>query len=192
MVRKYFEEEIIVKAQEALKKSKETAVFKRAMSILLTARDGYSFQEAAKILGVCVSTLTQYRREFSEGTYNLPKPPKTGSASHLTWEQEKQVLKRLEDRAKSGELTTIWQIKEEYEKEADCVVGKSTIYRFLERHEWRKVTPRPRHPKSNPEAQEEYKKTAGSLAGNRSRYRTRTGKQENPPHVLRRGKVRVD
>lgn len=158
MVRKYAGEEIIRRAEAALKDSKDAGVYKRAMSVLLTARDGFEPQEAAEILGICLSTLTKYRKEFSEGTYNLPKPPKTSNSSHLTWEQEEEVLKRLEERAKSGELTTTWQIKEEYEKAAGFVVGKSTIYRFLERHGWRKIQPRPSHPKSNKEAGEEFKK----------------------------------
>jgi hypothetical protein len=34
----------------------------------------------------------------------------------------------------------------------------STIYRLLDRHGWRKLVPRPRHPKANPEEQAIFKK----------------------------------
>jgi transposase len=158
MAMKYCSEEIIERAEEALKKSKDSGVFKRAMAVLLMARDGYSPGEASRIMNVSISTLTRYRKEFGEGTYNLPKEPKTGNSSYLTWEEEEGILQRLKDKMKNGELTTISVIKEEYEKVAGFIVGKSTIYRFLERHEWRKVQPRPRHSKTNLEAQEEFKK----------------------------------
>ena len=39
-------------------------------------------------------------------------------------------------------------------------LGRSTIYRLLERHGWRKVVPRPRHPKADVAAQAAFKKTA--------------------------------
>ena len=37
-------------------------------------------------------------------------------------------------------------------------VARSTVYRLLERHGWRKVVPRPRHPKADVAAQAAFKK----------------------------------
>jgi len=37
---------------------------------------------------------------------------------------------------------------------------KTTIYRLLERHEWHKIVPRPKHPKEDSQAQEEFKNFA--------------------------------
>ena len=158
MVRKYGGEELVKKAELALKSCKDAATLKRAMAVILTVKEDKSPDEAAKTLGVCVTTLIKYRREFSQGTLEKPKKPKTGNNSHLTWEQEVKILDGLKERAQRGEFTTVAQIKKEYEKIADCEVGPSTIYRFLRRHEWRRVQPRPIHPKTNPEAQEEFKK----------------------------------
>lgn len=36
---------------------------------------------------------------------------------------------------------------------------RTTVYRLLERHGWRKLMPRPPHPKADPQAQETFKKT---------------------------------
>jgi hypothetical protein len=33
------------------------------------------------------------------------------------------------------------------------------MYRLLDRHGWRKLMPRPRHPKADPQAKEQLKKT---------------------------------
>jgi len=38
-------------------------------------------------------------------------------------------------------------------------VPASSVYRMLERHGWRKIVPRPSHPKADPQAQEAFKKT---------------------------------
>ena len=46
-----------------------------------------------------------------------------------------------------------------FEAKAGCAVARSTIYRMLERQGWRKIVPRPRHPKADPAAQAAFKKT---------------------------------
>lgn len=47
-----------------------------------------------------------------------------------------------------------------YREHSGKDVARSTIYRLLERHGWRKVVPRPRHPKADQAAQSAFKKTA--------------------------------
>ncbi len=59
-----------------------------------------------------------------------------------------------------GEIATVAKIKEDYEKLVGQTVHKTTIYRLLERHEWRKIVPRQSHPKANQQEQEAFKKTS--------------------------------
>ena len=51
------------------------------------------------------------------------------------------------------------EIKAAFEAEVGKVVAKSTIYRMLERCNWRKIAPRLRHPKADLAAQAAFKKT---------------------------------
>ena len=51
------------------------------------------------------------------------------------------------------------RIKTAYESKIGKKVPKSTVYRMLDRHNWREVVPRTKHPKSDKEAQENFKKT---------------------------------
>jgi hypothetical protein len=51
------------------------------------------------------------------------------------------------------------QIWRAFEQRVGRPVDDSTIYRLLYRHGWRKLMPRPRHPKSDLETQEQFKKT---------------------------------
>ena len=52
-------------------------------------------------------------------------------------------------------------IKEGFEKAIGKKVHKTSIYRLLERHNWRKIVPLPFHPKKDKEAQKHFKKTSG-------------------------------
>ncbi len=47
-----------------------------------------------------------------------------------------------------------------YEELVGRTVHKTTIYRLLERHQWRKIVPRQSHPKADPKEQEAFKKTS--------------------------------
>ena len=63
-------------------------------------------------------------------------------------------------RAERGEIATAEEIKRAFEAQVGHPVHKSTISRLLKRHGWRKPVPRPVHPKANPVAQAEFKKTS--------------------------------
>lgn len=78
---------------------------------------------------------------------------------YLTLEEEKEFLAPFFAQAQAGEIATAGQIWRAFEKRVGQEVDDSTIYRLLNRHGWRKLMPRPRHPKANPQAQEQFKKT---------------------------------
>jgi hypothetical protein len=45
------------------------------------------------------------------------------------------------------------------DKPTISALAASTVYRMLDRHGWRKLVPRPRHPKADVAAQAAFKKT---------------------------------
>jgi transposase len=75
-----------------------------------------------------------------------------------TLEEEKQFLAPFFVQAERREIATVGQIWQAYAQHIGHEVDDSTIYRLLHRHGWRKVMPRPRHPKSDQETQEQLKK----------------------------------
>jgi transposase len=77
---------------------------------------------------------------------------------YLTWEQEKQFLEPFFTRAQAGEIATTGEIHRAFEERIAHKVDEATMYRLLQRHGWRKVVPRPRHPKAQEEVQEAFKK----------------------------------
>jgi len=53
----------------------------------------------------------------------------------------------------------VGQIWGAFEQRVGHTVDDSTIYRLLHRHGWRKLMPRPRHPKADEQVREQFKKT---------------------------------
>jgi len=99
-------------------------------------------------------------------TYNRLGPtavetPGKGGRRHeyLTLPEEKEFLAAFFALAESGEIATVAQIQGAFEERVGHQVDDSTIYRLLDRHGWRKLMPRPRHPKADPQAKEQFKKT---------------------------------
>lgn len=79
---------------------------------------------------------------------------------YMTLEQEKEFLKSCEQKALSGQYTTVLDIQKAFEKIIGNTVAKTTVYNLLKRHGWRKLVPRPSHPKSDIEKQNTFKKTS--------------------------------
>jgi transposase len=55
-------------------------------------------------------------------------------------------------------LSEASRIKEAYEKKAGKKVSKSTVYRMMKRHGYRKIVPYKRHKEGEAEEQGEFKK----------------------------------
>jgi hypothetical protein len=62
--------------------------------------------------------------------------------------------------AGGGELLNVQDLKAAYEKAIGHSTSNSTIYNLLARHGWRKLMPRPFHPKQDIADQNASKKTA--------------------------------
>jgi len=94
------------------------------------------------------------------GVEAVQTPGKGGRRhEYLTLQEEQDFLAPFFARAESGEIATSAQIQQAFEARVGQEVDDSTIYRLLNRHGWRKLMPRPRHPKASKEAQEQFKKT---------------------------------
>jgi hypothetical protein len=66
-------------------------------------------------------------------------------------------------------MLKVAEIQQAYERRVGKSVAPLTIYRLLERHGWRKVVPRPRHPKANRARQAAFKKLRRILERERPR-----------------------
>ena len=74
--------------------------------------------------------------------------------------EEKVLLDRFAKAAGAGEMLNIHDLKAAYEKAIGHPTSNSTVYNLLDRHDWRKLMPRPVHPDQDIEAQIDFKKKA--------------------------------
>ena len=79
---------------------------------------------------------------------------------YLSLEEEKVFLEGFRQQAIAGKIVTTDVIQAAFEAKIGQKVARSTIYRLLKRHHWRKVVPRPYHPKKDPTRQEDFKKNS--------------------------------
>ena len=78
---------------------------------------------------------------------------------YLTLEEEQEFLAPFFAQAEEGLIATTAEIWRAFETRVGHEVDDSTIYRLLHRHGWRKLMPRPRHPKADSQAQAQFQKT---------------------------------
>lgn len=147
--------------EELLKGTKTKADFRRVQCIWLRALFGMSSDEVALAVGFSPATVKKlWSQYFTGGEEVLIGQGRGGRRrANLSLEEEQHLLVHFFDKAESGEVLVVNEVKAAYEKAVGRTVPKSTVYRMLARHGWRKIAPRPRHPKADPQKMEAFKKT---------------------------------
>jgi transposase len=151
-----------------LKQARTIAEFQRIQCVLLRAALGCSAGEIAQVLGWARATVhITHSRWAKEGDAFFDLKGKGGRHNcNLTEQEEAEVLAPFMAQATAGGVLKVAEIQQAYEARLGKAVPNSTIYRMLARHHWRKVVPRPRHPKADVAARGAFKKSsAGSCVG---------------------------
>ena len=135
------------------KKIKQTKGFWRVQKwlIIYNAKNyPRKAEEIAKHLNVSKSLVHKTIYEYNKkGKESIEKKGKGGRwHSYMAFNEEVEFIKPFIDAAKKGDISTVQEIKHEFERKINKSVHKTTIYRLLKRHNWRKIVPRPKHPKS--------------------------------------------
>ena len=147
---------------ERLKRAKSHAEYQRIQCVLIRATLGSSAAEIAQLLGWSTATVHILHSRWAKEGDAVFELRGGGGRRHqyLSVEEEQALLMPFVQRAEAGGMLTVTEIQQAYETRIGCQVAPSTIYRLLDRHGWRKVVPRPRHPKADSAAQAAFKKTA--------------------------------
>ena len=146
---------------ERLKVARRHSEFQRIQCILIRATLGSSAAEIARLLGWSVATVHMLHSRYSrEGDALFDLKPKGGRHhQNLSFEEEAEFLRPFLGRASKGGILVVSEVQAAYETRIGKKVPPSTVYRLLARHDWRKIVPRPQHPKADPAAQAAFKKT---------------------------------
>ena len=123
------------------------------------------FRSFAGIVFLALSTVNRAHMAYDHGGLKaLRRKPSGGrKRENMTLAEEKALLTRFAKAAGAGELLNIHEVKVAYEKAIGHETSKSTVYNLLARHGWRKLMPRPFHPKRDIAAQNAFKKTISPM-----------------------------
>jgi len=148
-------------AEEAARKAATCDELRMALTILVPNIINVPDQTIGQLIGRSRPTVVRLRKRFRESCSDQASRRNRGGRryGYLTLEQELQFLSPFFDQASQGGILIASEIKRAYEAVVGHNVAKTTVYRMLDRHGWRKIMPRPRHPKSDVEAQDGLKKT---------------------------------
>ena len=148
--------------QMRLKDTKDRRTAQKLLVILNALVDPRPAAEIALHTGVSVHSvhnwIPSYNRSGPEGILG----PGTGGRrnAHMTREEESLFLKPFFERAATGEIATVAEIREALEQYVGNPLHHSVVYRFLDRNDWRRIKPRPSHVQARREEQEAFKKNS--------------------------------
>lgn len=163
MARKAGGQDILEVAKAQLSKAKTAEALRQAQAVVFPLAYGMSLERTAEAIGVSPGWASQLRNRFiKEGkAIDADKPPRGGRRrENMSIEEEKEFLLPFIEKAKAGGILVVSDIKDAMDKRLGRQVALASAYNLLHRHGWRKLAPDKRHPKSDIERQEDWKKNS--------------------------------
>jgi transposase len=154
---------VVRRAQLTVAVTNSVETLRQCQAVLLPALIGATLQQTAAVLGVGRATVPRLQAAFRQHASVGSKPARNWGGrrtSLLTQEEEVAFLKPWLESAAAGHLVVVSPIRAALAQRLGQPVKPSVVYRLLARHGWRKVAPDTRHPKSQPEVQEDWKKNS--------------------------------
>ena len=149
--------------KEAVKKNKNKRVDKKLQVLIMrhenkgneeiSARTGYNVRYITTLMG-------QYKKQGLEEFIRIKQ---TSHNRNMSVEQEAKVLAKFEEEADAGHELTVNEIRQGLESELGKETSVAYAYRVLKRHGWRKVMPRPKHPKAAGKEEQDSSKKLKSI-----------------------------
>ena len=124
-------------------------VQRERIQMVLLRESGMMQVEIAQCMGVSLSTVNRAHMAYDHDGIKALRPKPNGGRKHenMTLAQEKVLLAHFAKRAGAGEMLNIHDLKVAYEEAIGHATSESTVYNLLHRHGWRKLMPRPHHPR---------------------------------------------
>lgn len=120
---------------------------RKIQAVLLRAEGNKikDIQKITKLSNSHISNLTS--RYMDHGLDSLLSDKRTSNHRHMTPAEEVAFLAQFLEIADEGQVVTVAQMHQAYQEKVGKKTDLSSFYDLLHRHNWRKLMPRPRHPK---------------------------------------------
>lgn len=154
-----------------LQSAPSQADYQRTLCLWLRAALQLPAAQVATALGWHVGSVYNLQsRYLHEGSSALVGVGRGGRRQALlTEEQETQLLSAFASLAGQGGVVEASMLRRTYEEKVGAKVARSTVYRLLARHGWRKLVPRPYHPEASRKQQEAFKKSCADECARKPR-----------------------
>jgi len=155
---------VITKEEHAeivkLRRANKDKNIDRRLHVLVLRFKGMSYDEIANITGYnpqyAQLLISKYRKQ---GLEEYAKKHQTGHCWNMPYEEEQEVLDQCSKEAEDGTILTVQDVQKKLEEHLGRKGNSRYAYDVLQRHGWRKVMPRSKHPKAaSEEAQDASKK----------------------------------
>ena len=131
----------------AQKRNRDKQIENR-LKVLALRYEGKRLDEIAEATGFHHAHISNLiRKYFEEGLSAVSEKHYTGNRRNMSIEEESAFLEQYRQSGEAGHILDVREMKMAYEERVGHSIGSSQIYRVLERHGWRKVMPRSKHPK---------------------------------------------
>ena len=155
--------ELLNKAKAFLKAAKTIEELRQAQAVILPLEFGFTMQQVSEIIGVSRGWACHLRTQFihSDGLGISGKTKRGGRRrENMSRKEEEDFLAPFFEKAAAGGILVVSEIKQALDLKLGRKTALASTYNLLHRHNWRKLAPDKRHPKSDIAAQEEWKKNS--------------------------------
>ena len=166
MARKARGRDLLEQAKGCLSKAKTAEELREAQAVVMPLEFGLSIKQTARAIGVSAGWACQLRNRFIRegGIHREDKPLRGGRRrANMSLKEEEAFLAPFFDKAKVGGILVVSEIKNALDQRLGRNVALASAYNLLHRHDWRKLAPDKRHPKSDADAQDVWKKNFPTL-----------------------------
>jgi transposase len=160
----------ILEFESALKDSKDVGEYRRLQAVFLRLKHQMCVADISKATGFSETYIRHLHSNYKLLGFASVKGGGKGGRynAHLSLHEEKELLQPFLDKAKSGGILEVSAIHSALEKKVGHKLNRQVTYNILARNNWRKITPRPRHPKADSVVQDTFKKTGQQSLKKRS------------------------
>jgi transposase len=143
-----------------LEQAKTKSEYQRVLCVRMRAQKDLPAKDIADLIGLRVDSVRRIHSLYLKHGDKIFQGLRRGGRrrENLSKEDEQALLNRFFKKAEEGRIVVVNEVKAAYEQKVGHKVPKSTVYRMLGRHGWRKIIPYRRHPKADSDKQEVFKK----------------------------------
>jgi len=146
--------------RKLLDEAKTKSEYQRVQCVWMRAKKNLPAQEIADLIGWRVDSVRRihslYLKHGGEIFHTIGRGGR--HRENLSKDDEQVLLDQFFKQAELGGILVVNEVKAAYEQKVGHKVPKSTVYRMLDRHGWRKIVPYRRHPLADLNKQETFKK----------------------------------